>query len=219
MLTIASQFLFFLEIILFVTVMLMHLVKKNATLIFLYAIQSLIIAATLFHSAIKEASLLLIAVVVLTFLIKVIVAPYFFWGLIKKRRQQFSASTYLNAPLTLITLALLTTLSYSNFFKPLIALAPNHGNTVLLSVGMMLVSIFLIINRKGILSQMVGLLSLENAIVSFAYVTGLETAAGPQLGILFDILIWVIIATVFASMIYQHFGSLDTSVMQNLKEE
>jgi hydrogenase-4 component E len=214
-----SQFLFFLETVLFLSVIFMHLAKKNFAVIFLYAVQSLIVTFILFASSLKEDSLLLMAVATATFFVKVVIAPYFFFGLMKKHRLQFSVSTYLNGPMTLIVLTLLTAFSYSHLFIPLTILSPYDGNALLLSVGMILISLFLIINRKGVLSQMVGILSLENAIVSFAYLTDLEASAGAQVGILFDILVWIVIATGFASMIYRHFGSLDASAMQHLREE
>ena len=196
----------------------MHLAKKNFAVVSFYAAQSLIVAFALFYSSLMEGSLLLMAVTMVTFLVKVIIAPYFFFTLIKKHQIPFSVSSYLNTPTTLVVLALLTAFSSSHFLRPLTILAPDNGNALLLAVGMMFVSIFLIINRKGVLSQMVGILSLENAIVSFAYTAGLEATAGPQVGILFDLLVWIVIATVFASMIYQHFGSLDASAMQHLTE-
>lgn len=214
-----SQFLFFLETVLFLSVIFMHLAKKNFAVIFLYAVQSFIVTFILFSSSLKEDSLLLMAVATATFFVKVVIAPYFFFGLMKKHRLQFSVSTYLNGPMTLIVLTLLTAFSYSHFFRPLTILSPYDGDALLLAVGMILISLFLIVNRKGVLSQMVGILSLENAIVSFAYITGLEASAGAQVGILFDILVWIVIATGFASMIYRHFGSLDASAMQHLKEE
>lgn len=217
--SVTPQFLYFLETILFASVILMHLARRNSTVIFLYATQSLVVAATLLFSAVREASWLLAAVALVTFGVKVIVAPYFFSGLIQRRRLQFSVSTYLNGPLTLIVLALLTAFSYSRLFRPLSILAPQNQNTLLLAIGMMFSSLFLIINRKGVLSQMVGILSLENAIVSFAYAAGLEATAGLQVGILFDILVWVVMATVFATMIYRHFGSLDASAMKYLNEK
>ena len=39
-----------------------------------------------------------------------------------------------------------------------------------------------------------------------------------QIGILFNLLIWLAIATVFISMLFRHFGSLDTSLMKQLKD-
>jgi len=80
-------------------------------------------------------------------------------------------------------------------------LAIEGRNLLLLSVATIMISLFLIINRKGALSQMLGILSLENGIVSFALFAGLEQNPGLQLGITFNILIWIIIATVFISMI------------------
>jgi len=65
---------------------------------------------------------------------------------------------------------------------------------------------------------MLGILSLENGIVSFALFAGLEQNPGLQLGITFDVLIWIIIASVFISMIYRQFGSLDVTTMKKLTE-
>src|SRR5574340_129731 len=136
------QFLFFLETILFLSVIFMHLAKKNFAVIFLYALQSFIITLILFFSSLKEVSFLLVALATATFFVKVVIAPYFFFVLMKKHRLQFSVSTYLNGPMTLIVLTLLTAFSYSHFFRPLTILAPSDGNALLLSVGMVLISIF-----------------------------------------------------------------------------
>jgi hydrogenase-4 component E len=207
------------ETMLFLTVVSMHLTRKNSSHIMLYTAQSLVISAALFQSSFLDFSPMLMLVALITLAVKVILAPYFFFGLIKKHRLQYSVSTHLNGPLTFIVLAALTAFSFSHLFQPLAILAPGNEKTLFLAMAMMFISLFLIINRKGALSQMTGILSMENAIVSFAYVAGLESTVGPKIGILFDILVWVVIATVFASMIYKHFGSLDVSGMNQLREE
>jgi len=213
------QIIFLLEAVIFLTIVFMHLVHKNSSAISLYAFQSLIVSVLMFGSAFKESSWLLAFVAILMFVVKVLVAPYFFQKLVRSNQLKFSSSTYLNSPLTLVMVAALTGLTYSSYFSPLTILAEKNQNALLLSVAMILVSVFLIINRKGILSQMIGILSLENAIVSFAFLSGLEAAPSMQLGIIFDILVWVIIASVFATMIYKKFGTLDSTTMKNLKEE
>jgi hydrogenase-4 component E len=215
----SPQLLLFLETLLLASVILMHLAKRSQTVIWLYGAQSLIVSLVLIYASIREVSFLLMAAAGATFLVKVLFAPYFFIRLMKKHEIQFSASSYLNGPLTLIVVAGLTAFSYSHLFRNLTLLAPSQGKVLLLALSMMFVSIFLIVNRRGVLSQIVGILSLENAIVSFAYAAGLETTPGPQLGILFDLLIWIVIATGFASMIYRHFGTLNAGAMRNLKEE
>lgn len=218
MIYLTPQFLFFIEAVLFVSVILMHITKKNFTVVFFYTMQSFIIGSILFYSAFNEASLLLMVVAMVTFLVKVIIAPYFFIKLIKKHQLRFTVSTYINIPATLVIVSTIVAFTTSRFFMPLTVLSPANGDALLLAVGMIFVSLFLIVNRKGILSQMIGVLSLENAIVSFAYIAGLEATAGLQVGILFDIFVWIIIASIFVSMVYQHFGSSDASNMQHLKE-
>ncbi len=215
----SPSILFFLETLIFTSVIFIHLAKKNSFAVFLYMAQSLVVAFMLLSSSLKESSWTLMLVAVAVFLVKVIIAPHFFRDLIKRHQLKFSVSTYLNGPMTMVVLAGLTTFTYSSFFRPLAILSQANFNALLLALATMLISVFVIINRKGALSQMIGILSLENAIVSFAFLSGLEQNAGPQLGITFDILVWVIIATVFASMIYKQFGTLDVSVMKNLKEE
>lgn len=215
----SPQTLFFLEALIFASVIFINIAKKNSFAVFLYMAQSLVVAFLLFSSALKESSFTLMLVALSVFAVKVIIAPYFFRNLIKKHQLKFSVSTYLNGPMTLIILAMLTAFTFSSFFQPLSILSKENFSALLLALSTILISVFVIINRKGALSQMIGILSLENAIVSFAFLSGLEQNAGPQLGIVFDILVWVIIATVFASMIYKQFGSLDVSMMKNLKEE
>ena len=211
--------LFFLEAIIFASVIFIHLSRKNSSVILLYRAQSLVVALFLLSSALKESSLILGLVALAVFTVKVIVAPFFFHNLIKKYQLKFSVSTYLNGPTTLVVLALLTAITYSSFFSPLVILSKENFNALLLALATILISVFVIINRRGALSQMIGILSLENAIVSFAFLAGLEQNAGLQLGITFDILIWVIIATVFSSMIYKQFGTMDVTTMKHLNED
>ena len=209
----------FLGTVMFIVTFFMHLFKKNAPVVVLYAVQSCIVTLVLFSSSLRSGSYLLMIVACITFVVKVLVTPAFFLKLIKKHQLMFSVSSYLNGPLTLIVLAIRTAIPFSRFFEPLSILTAQNDQTLFLAVAMMFISVFLIINRKGALSQMIGVLSLENSIVLFASAAGLESTAGPQIGILFDISIWVAIATIFGSMMYKHFGSLNVSTMNSLIEE
>jgi hydrogenase-4 component E len=215
-----EQITYLLGVVLFVSIIFIHLSKKSSTAILLYAIQSAIIAVLLFLSAFGNGSLTLVLVAAAIFAVKVVFAPWFLHRLILRHQLKFTSSTYLNAPLTLIVITLLAGMTFSSdLLKPLTALSEMNGSLILIAVAMMLISVFLIINRKGALSQMIGILSLENSIVFFAFVAGLEQAPVLEVGIIFDILVWIIIATVFASMVFRQFGTLDVSEMNNLKEE
>lgn len=213
------QALYLLEMIIFGSVIFMHLSRKSDMAIVLYVIQSLAVVTLLYSSSVFSFSAILLVAAVATLAVKVFFAPYFFHRLIQKHHITFSASSYASMPMTLVVLALFTAIAYSPYFAPLAVLAPENGKALILAFAAMGLSLFLVVNRKSALSQMIGILSMENALVSFAFIAGLEQAASLQIAVLFDITVWVAIAGVFASMVYKHFGTLDVTAMQHLTEE
>lgn len=218
MLTLTPQLSLIFATLIFTSTVILHLIKKNSTAVQLYMFQSATIAILLILSSIEKFSILLLIAIVATIVVKIIVAPYFFFGIIKKHQVNASAGKYLNSPITLLVIVALVSLTKTNFFKPLVFLLPLEQNLLFISIASILVSIFLSINRKGAISQMIGILSLENSIVGFAIFAGLEQNPSLQLGITFNILIWIIIASVFASTIFKQFGSIDVSRMKKLTE-
>jgi hydrogenase-4 component E len=215
--TILPSILFIADIFVFASIVLLNLAKKSAVTVYLYVFQSLVISFLMFYGAYLNSSKELAIIAALIFSVKVIGMPIFFMRQIKKQTMLASSNNYLSLPLTLGVIALISGIAHSKFFQPLVTLAPANEQALLISVTALFISLFLIINQKGALSQMVGVLSLENAIVSFAYAAGLEQGLGLQLGLIFDVFVWIIIATVFVSMIYKKFNTLDVSVMTKLK--
>lgn len=204
--------------IVFGTIIFLHIAKKNFGASLAYGFQSLAITALLLKSFLETGSMALLFIALLLFIVKVIIAPWYFIKLIRKHNLTFSVSTYLNTPSTLIVIVILTFIAHSSKFTPLSSLALANQSLLLLPLSSMFVSLFLIINRKGALSQIIGILSLENSIVAFAFFAKLEQSLMFQIGIIFDFFVWLIIATVFVSMIYKHFGTLDTTLIKNLKD-
>ncbi len=202
----------------FATIVYFHVAKKNYGVAITYGIQSFIVVLLLLNSFMEtnSVSLLLIAFIVL--IVKVILTPLFIIQLIKKHELKFLVSSYTNTPITLIVVAMLTAVAHLNIFKSLVNIVPGNQSLLLLALSSLLISLFLIVNRKGASSQIIGILSLENSIVVFAFFAGLEQATALQIGIIFDLSVWIITATVFMSMIYRHFGSLDVTEMKNLKD-
>jgi len=214
------QALYLLEMLIFGSVVFMHLSRKSDMAVVLYVVQSLAVVTLLYGSSVFSFSAILLVAALATLAVKVIFAPYFFHRLIGKHHLTFSASSYVSMPVTLAILAIVTAVAYSPYFAPLAALAPENGKALLLAFAAMGLSLFLAVNRKGVLSQMIGILSMENALVSFAFIAGLEQAASLQIAVLFDITVWVAIAGIFASMIYGHFGTSDAAAaMHTLTED
>src|SRR3989338_1234917 len=207
---------FFVAVV-FGTMIFSHLTKKNFGASMAYGVQSLAVAALLFGSFLETQNKLILIVVICALIVKVVMAPLFFSRLIRKYALMFSASTYLNTPLTLIAIAILTFIAHSQKFAAVTGIVPANQALLSLALAAMFLSLFLIVNRKGALSHIIGILSLENSIVVFTIFAGLEQSPALQLGILFNIFIWLMIAQVFISMLYKHFGSLNITSMQSLK--
>jgi len=208
----------FLLSIIFLTVVFLNIAKKNNEVAFAYGLQSLAIVILIINSYFETGYVSMLFVGLITLVIKAILAPMFFIRLIKRNAFKFSVSTYLNTPLSLVAITALTALAHSQKFAPIINIVYEHHQLLALALSAIFISLLVIINRKGALSQIVGILSLENSIVVFAIFAGLEQSASLQIGILFDIFIWLIIAIVFMSMLYKHFGSLDVTTMNHLKD-
>lgn len=118
-------------VLMFVVTVSMHLYKKNASVVVLYALQSFLVSAILFLSSLAIDSVILMFVACTTFAIKAIVAPSFFLRLIKKHQLMHSVSSYLNGPMTLIVLALLVAIPFSSLFQPLTILAEGGGADII----------------------------------------------------------------------------------------
>ncbi len=195
----------------------LHVAKKNMTEVTLYGLQSLAVVALLGVSLWRHQSVGLLAVVIVTLAVKVILAPIFFVRLIKKHNLKINANTYANMPETLLAITATLLLVSSHFFSPLTNIVPENHTYLVLSLCVLLTSILLVANRRGILSQAVGVLSLENAIMAYAFFAGLEQSPVLELGIVFDVFVWLMVASIFVTMAHKHFGSADVTTMRNLK--
>lgn len=203
--------------LLFLSTILLHITKKKMSEVKIYCLQSVAVVTLLGISLFDKLSLSLTAVIIVMIIVKVILTPIFFVRLIKQHKVKFISSTYLNIPATMIVVALLLLLVGTNKIAPLPNITANYITYLMLSLASMLISIFFIINRKGAISQALGVLSLENSIVMFGTIAGLEQSPLFQFGIIFDVFIMTLLAFVFMSMVYKHFGTLDTTNMNNLK--
>lgn len=212
------QIFFFLDIVAFLAAVFMHLVKRSRSLVRLYALQSFAVATTLFSIGFLHNEKSLMMVGVITLLVKAVIAPIFFGKVLRKLSAVSSATNYLNTPVTLFFLTGLVMFSYSKTFLPLSTLYPEAFVSVALNISLIFISIFLLINRRGVFTQMVGMLSLENSIVLFATFFGLRHPLPLEIGTMFDIVIWMVIASMFMGMIYRQFGTLSTEEMKHLTE-
>lgn len=163
-------------------------------------------------------SWVLFTIVGATILIKVILAPWVLVRLIKKHEMTFTAPAYLGTPLMFGAMLILVLAVHSSLAPILSRIAPGVGSLFYLSISAFFVSLFLAVNRKGAFSQIIGILSAENAIVVCAALMNIHTELWLELGILADIFAWLLIGTTFVTVVSKHFGTTDISRMKELAE-
>lgn len=213
------QLVLSLDLIAFVSVVFLHLVKSTKYTVRLYALQSATVGAVLVMLGMAEDERGLIAVGVVTLVAKVLIAPFFFSRLVQRFGHLVASTSYLSTPATLAVLLGLIIFSASSVFDPLWTIAAVTPDVFAFNVAMVLIALFLLINRQGVLAQIVAILALENSIVLFALFIGVKQTFALEMGIMFDVVLWMIIAYAFLQIIYRQFGSLDTSEMRHLTED
>lgn len=203
----------------FLATIFIHTARKNGVLVLLYLLQSLLLSFFLFYSSTTEGDRFLLYAALVTFCIKVVLTPAFFYRFISKNKLFFASDTYLSTSLTLSVIFGLSIFSYSSVFQapsfnvisPTIGYAPLH-------LAGLLIAFFITVNQKGAFAQVIGILTLENWVVYIAALTGFRQTFGLDLAITFEILVWLTIAIIFILLLKRHFGTLDVVGSAHLKE-
>lgn len=195
----------------FLPALAMNIVRKNTTMVMLYVIQSLAVTFALVTLSYEAGTAGLLYAALLTLAVKVIMAPAFLLALIRKYGAHFSSPSYLNMPLSLLALSAVTAFSYSSLFSVIPAF--NNSPSTPLLIASMFSVLFLMINRRGALAAVVGVLAFENGVVLLAAFLGVEHSFALEFAITFDIAVWIAIAATFLTMMYRHYGAIETAIL------
>ncbi len=202
---------------LFLVTVLMHVARKNRSLVSLYLIHSFLLALILTVLAIVDKDPSVLIVVALTLVVKVWLASRYFGRLLGAHHLSTASGAYLNLPIPPLAITAITAFTHTERLQGLFLGEFSHISA--LALATILIAFFLIINRQGALSQIVGVLALENGIIALAAYLGLKLSALVEFGLAFDLAVWISVATVFLGMVQQQFGSIATTEMDQLKEE
>lgn len=200
----------------FAITLIMNLLRLNRTLIQAYTLESILVAFILIAMGYQEGAVGMIAAGFLTLAVKGIMAPWFLLRMIKRYESRFSVEPYLNLSMTLVVLSVII-ISFRYIIQQSIHFA--NADLVSLLFAGVFTTLFFIVNHRGALSQIIGILALENTIVLLAAFLGIAHSVALELAIAFDIGVWTIIAIVFLSMLHRYFGSIENVTMTHLKEE
>ena len=92
------------------------------------------------------------------------------------------------------------------------------GHCLPVSLAITLLGFFVMIIRKKAITQILGLLAMEDGIFLAAISTSYSMPLIVKLGVFFDILVGVIIMGIYVYRIKETFDSIDTDSLRELKE-
>jgi hydrogenase-4 component E len=191
--------------------------KALFTAIRLYAAQSLLLAIAAIAMAVSEGREHLYVMAALTITLKAILIPWFLMRVIDRIGIHREIEPFLNVPASLLICLGLTVIGYrvSTGFPEGAGSVTHHLTGVALS--MLLIGLFLMVTRKKAVTQILALLTVENAVflVALAVTTGMPL--GVELGIAFDVMMAVVVLGILVHRIVDRFESMDVSRLSNLK--
>jgi hydrogenase-4 component E len=191
--------------------------KALFTTIRLYGLQSLLLAIVAITIAISESHRELLVTAALTIVLKTILIPWFLMRTVDRIGIHREIEPFLNVPVSLLICLGLTVVGYrvSTGFEEGTQLVTHHLIGVALSL--LLIGLFLMVTRKKAITQILALLTVENAVflVAVGVTTGMPLVV--EFGIAFDVILAVLVLGILVQRIVGRFESMDVSRLSNLK--
>jgi len=182
-----------------------------------YALHSFLLAVLAAVVAYATGFSHLYVAALLTFVIKSLIAPAALKQIIRRIHVKREVELYVNIPSSLLISGGLTILAYY-------VMQPISGPVTLLtrnclavSIAVILIGMFVMIARVKAISQILGLLTLENGIFLGAIATTYGMPLIVEIGIFFDVLMGVLLLVVFSNRINRTFVTLNTKALRKLR--
>ena len=157
----------------------------------------------------------------MTLVIKSFIIPKVLTYVTRKLEIEFKLETnpYISIRSSVIISALLVALSY--FLTQQIPFKSDQIVNVYLPVSMaqFFIGLFVLVNRRTVLNQVVGLLIIENGLFLFTIALTHGVSLLIEVGIFVDILVGIVISSILLFRISRTFDSLDVGKLENLRDD
>ena len=188
----------------------------------IFAVQSFLLAAIAGIIAYFNQATHIYVVACLTLIFKATLLPWFLKRLVNKIDIRREIDPLINVPLSVLIAGCLTLLGYvvsRSFYHPeeTSARAALGHNTLAVAISLFLIGFFTMLNRRKALTQVLGLLSLENGLFLAAISLTYGMPLIVELGIFFDVLVAVMVLGILVFRIRETFDSMDVSKLRKLR--
>jgi hydrogenase-4 component E len=155
----------------------------------------------------------------LTFVLKVVVIPWFLHRLVNRLNVRWDVESLFNIPTTMLLGIVLVIFAF-NLAAPISSLSASVARGTLgIALACVLLSFLMMITRTKAVAQVIGFLAMENALFFAATSATYGMPMVVELGIALDVLIGMVILGVFMFQIREQFDSLDIRKLERLKED
>lgn len=153
---------------------------------------------------------------VTTLLSKGIVIPLFLKKIVRRMKVTHDIEPYISNTLSLAISGILVAVVYTSLREGIFVTGVSR-NALQISVAVILIGLFIMITRRKAITQVIGLLFMENGLflAGFSLTYGMPIII--ELGVLFDMLMGVIILGIFSVQIKRAFTSADLDKLTTLK--
>jgi len=193
--------------------------RRILSLIHLYTLQGLVLAAAaaVMGHATHQAHLYVSAG--LTLVLKVFLIPWILHRVIDRLNVRWDVETLIKIPTTLLAGIVLVIFAF-NVAAPIAELSASIARGTLgIALACVLLSLMMMITRSKAVPQVIGFLALENGLFFAATAATYGMPMVVELGIALDVLIGILILGVFLFQIREQFDSLDIRHLEKLKDQ
>jgi hydrogenase-4 component E len=191
--------------------------KALFTAIRLYGLQSMLLGGIAVLMGLTDHRAHLLVSAALTVALKGLVIPWFLMRVIDRVGIHREIEPILNVPSSLLICLGLTVVGY-RVSTGLTDGADGAAHHVIgVSLSMLLMGLFLMVTRRKAVTQILALLTVENAVflVALGATTGMPLIV--ELGISFDVIVAVLVLGILVRRIVDRFESMDVSRLSKLK--
>jgi hydrogenase-4 component E len=200
-----------------ITAFLMTMAKRVTALIGAFRMQAVFLFLYTLAMAVAQKHLELFLVAGLIFALKVAIIPYVLARIVRRIDVEENLGLIVNPTISLIIALCLSGLAYTFAHRIMPRALPTELDAFVVSIAVICIGFFIMVSRLKALSQVLGLLAMENGIfLAAAAITG-GMPFFVEIALAFDLFLFVIIVEIFVYRVNRLFTHIDTSKMNSLK--
>ncbi|MCW2887069.1 MAG: hydrogenase-4 component [Streptosporangiaceae bacterium] len=192
--------------------------RRLTALVRLLALQGTALAAVVALLAAHERSVELAAVAAIVAALKAVVVPRLLWRTLAASGQPRETAPLANITASLLAAAALTLVAYAAA-DPLVALTgTTAGHAVPVGLAVMLIGFFTLATRRRAVSQVTGMLLIDNGIDAVAFLTTAGVPMVVELGVSLDLLLAVVVLQILTARLHAVHGVTGLDELRELHD-